>query len=209
MLLLGNGACRPRLCYPRLSIRTAARSDRSGPWRHRDLRLLRGLDVHRGRPPIEPWMRPGELADETGDRGRIEAGVPIHAGGRILGLEPVGQRQAADPEAPIQKTLACHPLQDMGAEATHRPVLDGDERFMVPGQLPDQCRVQRLGETGIGDRDRQALTRQHLGGYQAFGQSGSERENGHVRALAHDPALADGERHPRAGMSTPTPSPRG
>jgi hypothetical protein len=98
-------------------------------------------------------------------------------------------------------------VQDEGAEAADRALLDGDQGFVLAGQAQDQVDVERLGEAGVAtvaEMPRAASGRRPS----ATSPARAEGEDGDGRAFAHDAALADLEGAARPG-SDAGPSPRG
>ena len=108
--------------------------------------------------------------------------------------EAVGQHHRPHAQAGIQHPGQRQMLQHEGAEAADRALLDGDQHLMFAGQPLHQPGIQRLGETGIGDRGGQAIASQFLGGGQAFLQPRAIGQDGDRRAFAQDTALADLQR---------------
>ena len=101
-------------------------------------------------------------------------------------------------------------MQHLGAEAADRAFLDGDQHLVLAREPQQQIGVERLGETGVGDRGGEAAGGEFLGGLQAFAEPRAERQERDLRALANDAALADLKRNALArALSTPMPSPRG
>src|SRR3569833_3122679 len=96
---------------------------------------IRTVHNCRSRPPS------GDLADHSGgfafaaervehrgdDAVGVEACLRIHALGRVLVLEHVGQRHWTDLEALVQQPFPGKELHHMGAEAARRAFLDGDQ----------------------------------------------------------------------------------
>jgi hypothetical protein len=95
------------------------------------------------------------------------------------------------------------------AEAADRAFLDGDQHLVVSRQLADQVGGRAAWQSAHRRRWWKARGVEILGRDQAFGQPCAEGQERHLRAFAHDPALADFQDRPRSGISTPTPSPRG
>ena len=97
----------------------------------------------------------------------------------------------------------------MRAESADRAFFDGDDQLVLGGEAQDQLAVERLGEARVGDGGREAARAELLGRLQRLGEPRAERQDRDARALANDAALADRQRAPCCGSSTPTPSPRG
>ena len=83
----------------------------------------------------------------------------------------------------------------MAAKAANRPFLDGDQRLMLARQPQDQIAVQRLGETRIGHRGRNATGRQRFCRDQHFGKTCPKAQDRNARTLADHPAPSDLQRH--------------
>ena len=64
----------------------------------------------------------------------------------------------------------------------------------------NQVGVERLGETGVGDRCGNALRRKHVRRLQAFAEPRAERQQRDGVAFADDAAAADLERHAALGQ---------
>ena len=67
-------------------------------------------------------------------------------------------------------------------------------------EAADQVVVERLGEARIGDGGRETERGELVGGLEALGEPRAERQDRDRRALAHDAALADLERHAVVGQ---------
>ncbi len=61
------------------------------------------LTLANAAPALRSTLGGGEVADAVGDRLGVETGLAIHAGGRVLRLEPVGQRQRAHLQALVEQ----------------------------------------------------------------------------------------------------------
>ena len=133
---------------------------------------------------------------------------------RLVVIEKdVGQHHRSDLQAaranPVERALLGERLHHERAKAADRAFLDRDQDFVVRGEPANEIVIERLGETRVGDRRRDAVGREILGGFQSLGQACAEGQDRDLVAFAQDPAAADLEDFPTAGMSMPTPSPRG
>ena len=70
---------------------------------------------------------------------------------------------------------------------------------MLAREPADQVLVERLGEARVGDRGRQPVARELVGGRQALLKPRAERQQRHAGALAHDPPATDLQRHALLG----------
>ncbi len=69
---------------------------------------------------------------------------------RIVLDEPVGQRQRAYPQAPVQQPRLRQRVQHLRAEAADRTFFHGDDDF-VPARKPEQeLGVERLQKSHVG-----------------------------------------------------------
>ena len=93
-------------------------------------------------------------------------------------------------EPAVQQPAPGQMLQHRRAEAADRALLDRDQHLVVPRQLLDQRRVERLGEARVGDRRRQAARRQLVRRPQRIGKPRAERQDRDRAALAQHPARA-------------------
>ena len=82
-------------------------------------------------------------------------------------------------------------VHHLTGEATDRPFFEGDQHFVMAGQLFNQGGVDRLGESGVGDGGGKAAGGQLVGRLHRVGQTGAKREDGDAVPLAQEPALAE------------------
>jgi hypothetical protein len=114
-------------------------------------------------------------------------------------MKRIRQHHVADPETAIQHAVIGQTLQHMGAEAADGPFLDGDEDFVFARQLQDHVEIERLHETSVGDGCGQTEGFEFVGSLEAFAEPCTKGQQRHLRAFAHDPALADRQRHAEFG----------
>ena len=94
----------------------------------------------------------------------------------------------------IQGAVFRQRLQNEGAETTHGAFLDRQQNLMLASETQKKIDIERFGETRIRDGGGEPASGQQVGGLQAIGQSGAERQDSHRRAFAHDPPTTDLQR---------------
>uniref|UniRef100_A0A0A9DP90 Uncharacterized protein n=1 Tax=Arundo donax TaxID=35708 RepID=A0A0A9DP90_ARUDO len=104
---------------------------------------------------------------------------------------PVRQEHGSQFEGPVEEAREAEVVRDVGAEASDGALLGGDEHFVLGGELPDELRVERLAEPGVGDGDVDVVLLERLRRFQARLHHGAVPEESHPGASDEHPALAD------------------
>ncbi len=88
----------------------------------------------------------------------------------------IGHGERADLQAAFEQAFHREEMQHMTAKAADGAFFDGDQHFVVAGELADQAVVQRLGEARIGNRGRKAGSLKIFGRKQAVREPRAEGE---------------------------------
>src|SRR5262245_24661344 len=90
----------------------------------------------------------------------------------------VRQNHGSNLESAVEQLRFGKGMQHMTAESADRTFFDGDQHFVLTREIENEIAIERLHETGIGDRRGQAESRKMIRSLQRFGQPGAERKNG-------------------------------
>src|ERR1700730_6860273 len=91
-------------------------------------------------------------------------------------------------------------IQHLAAEAADRSLFDRDHDLVLPSEACDKAGMEPLRKARIGNRRRQPVSRELLGGLHAFGEAAAEIQQRDSGALADDAAAADLERDAPLGQ---------
>ncbi len=114
--------------------------------------------------------------------------------GEIVIDECVGQNHRTHFQAAVERTVLGKRLHHERSEAANRAFLDGDQHFMVLGQTQQQIDVERLGETCVRHRGRQAVRSKRFRCLHALGETCAVGEQRHRIAFAQHATFTDFER---------------
>src|SRR3954454_17158428 len=93
-----------------------------------------------------------------------------------------------EPNPPIEPSSI---VQEGDANPADRAFLDREQHFVLARELQHQVEIERLHEARVGNGGGKAMRGELVGGLLAFAETGAERQQRDLAALADDAALAD------------------